>query len=76
MTFGYTLKRQLTRKVGISNALIYLSGDNLWTLGAAAKRHTEPETGMTGNNYNGNADTDNGVQGSRRVYMAGIQVTF
>lgn len=76
LTFGYTLPRQLTRKVGISNARVYLSGDNLWTLGAAAKRHTEPETGMTGNNYNGNADTDNGVQGSRRVYMAGIQVTF
>lgn len=76
LTFGYTLPRNLTRKVGISNARIYLSGDNLLTFGPAAKRHTEPETGVSGNNYNGNADTDNGVQGSRRVYMAGIQVTF
>lgn len=76
LTFGYTLPRSLTRKVGISNARIYLSGDNLLTFGPAAKRHTEPETGVSGNNYNGNADTDNGIQGSRRVYMAGIQVTF
>lgn len=53
-----------------------MSGDNLLTFGPAAKRHTEPETGLSGNNYNGNADTDNGIQGSRRVYMAGIQVTF
>lgn len=76
LTFGYTLPRSLIRKVGISNARIYLSGDNLLTFGPAAKRHTEPETGVSGNNYNGNADTDNGIQGSRRVYMAGIQVTF
>lgn len=76
LTFGYTLPQNLIRKVGISNVRIYLSGDNLLTFGSAAKRHTEPETGVSGNNYNGNADTDNGVQGSRRVYMAGIQVTF
>ena len=76
LTFGYTLPQNLIRKVGISNVRIYLSGDNLLTFGSAAKRHTEPETGVSGNNYNGNADTDNGIQGSRRVYMAGIQVTF
>ncbi len=76
LTFGYTLPQNLIRKIGISNVRIYLSGDNLLTFGSAAKRHTEPETGVSGNNYNGNADTDNGVQGSRRVYMAGIQVTF
>ena len=76
LTFGYTLPKNLTQKIGISNARVYLSGDNLLTFGSAAKRHTEPETGLSGNNYNGNADTDNGIQGSRRVYMAGIQVTF
>lgn len=76
LTFGYTLPKIITQKIGISNARVYLSGDNLLTFGPAAKRHTEPETGLSGNNYNGNADTDNGIQGSRRVYMAGIQVTF
>ena len=76
LTFGYTLPKNLTKKIGVSNARVYLSGDNLLTFGPAAKRHSEPETGVMGNNYNGNADTDNGIQGSRRVYMCGIQVSF
>lgn len=76
VTLGYTIPKLLTQKLGISNARIYLTGDNLCTFGPAAKRHSEPETGVLGNNYNGNTETDNGVQGSRRVYMAGIQVTF
>ena len=76
VTLGYTIPKMLTQKLGISNARVYLTGDNLCTFGPAAKRHSEPETGVLGNNYNGNTETDNGVQGSRRVYMAGIQVTF
>ena len=76
VTLGYTIPKLLTQKLGISNARVYLTGDNLCTFGPAAKRHREPETGVLGNNYNGNTETDNGVQGSRRVYMAGIQVTF
>lgn len=76
VTLGYTIPKMLTQKLGIANARVYLTGDNLCTFGPAAKRHSEPETGVLGNNYNGNTETDNGVQGSRRVYMAGIQVTF
>ncbi|MCD8270600.1 MAG: TonB-dependent receptor [Parabacteroides sp.] len=76
VTLGYTVPRSLTNKIGISNARIYLSGDNLLTFGPAANRYSEPETGIQGNNYNGNADSDNGIQGSRRVYMCGIQVSF
>lgn len=72
---GYTLPKNLTAKVGVSNARIYLSGDNLLTFGPAANRYTEPETGVLGNNYNGNAD-GSGDQGTRRVYMCGIQVSF
>ena len=41
-----------------------------------ASMHTDPETGILGNNYNGNTDTDNGNQSARRVYMGGIQITF
>lgn len=73
---GYTLPKNILQKVGISNVRIYVSGDNLLTFGAAAKRHIDPETGILGNNYNGNAVTDNGVQSSRRVYMGGVQITF
>lgn len=49
---------------------------NLFTFGPAANRHNDPETGLIGNNYNGNANTDNGVQSARRVFMGGIQVSF
>lgn len=73
---GYTLPKNLISKAGISNARIYISGDNLLTFGPAANRHTDPETGVLGNNYNGNTDTGGGDQGSRRVYMCGIQVSF
>lgn len=76
VTLGYTLPKNLIQKAGISHARIYISGDNLFTFGPAANRYSEPETGVLGNNYNGNADTDNGIQGSRRVYMCGIQVSF
>lgn len=72
---GYTLPKSLTAKVGVSNARVYISGDNLVTFGPAANRYTEPETGVLGNNYNGDA-SGNGDQGTRRVYMCGIQVSF
>jgi hypothetical protein len=76
VTLGYTLPNSLVKKAGFSNVRVYLSGDNLLTFGPAAKRYTEPETGVQGNNYNGNANSDSGIQGSRRVYMGGIQVSF
>ena len=76
LTVGYTVPRAITNKLHLSFARIYLSGDNLFTFGPAANRHNDPETGLIGNNYNGNANTDNGVQSARRVFMGGIQVSF
>jgi hypothetical protein len=76
LTIGYSLPKRLLSKVQISNARLYLTGDNLLTFGAAAKRSTEPETEVTGNNYNGSELTDNGYPGTRRVYMGGIQISF
>lgn len=73
LTVGYTLPRVLTQKLHLSYARLYLSGDNLFTFGSAAKRHSDPETELTGNNYNGNSG---GVQSSRRVFMGGIQISF
>ena len=75
-TIGYTLPSRVIKKAKMSNVRFYVSGDNLLTFGTAAKMHTEAETGILGNNYNGNTDTDNGNQSSRRVYMAGVQITF
>ncbi len=76
VTIGYNLPKSLLRKAGISNVRVYLTGDNLATFGPAARRHTEAETEITGNNYNGSELSDNGVQGARRVYMGGIQISF
>jgi len=76
LTFGYTLPANVTRKVGVDKVRLYFSGDNLFTFGPAAKRYSDPETGVSGNNYNGNSEIDNGVQGGRRIYMGGIQITL
>ncbi|MBQ0150539.1 MAG: TonB-dependent receptor [Bacteroidales bacterium] len=76
LMFGYTVPKKAVQKVGLSNLRVYVSGDNLCTLGSAAKRNTDPETGLLGNNYNGNAVSDNGVQSSRRVYLFGVQLSF
>lgn len=76
LTIGYTIPRSSLKKLGVTNARIYLTGDNLLTFGEAARRHSEPETEVSGNNYNGSEITDNGFPGARRVYMGGIQVSF
>ena len=76
LTLGYTLPKSISRKASIENFRIYVTGNNLLTFGPAARRYTDPETGVMGNSYNGNADTDNGIQGSRRLYMCGIQITL
>lgn len=76
VTLGYTLPRNLSQKAGIDRLRLYVTGNNLLTFGPAVKRYTEPETGVQGNNYNGNNDTDNGIQGARRIYMIGLQMTL
>lgn len=77
LTFGYTVPAKLTKKIGVQKLRVYFSGDNLFTVGNAAKHFVDPEqAGVSGNNYNGNSETDNGIQGARRIYMGGIQLTF
>lgn len=76
VTLGYTLPESLLKKVCMSHVRFYLSTDNTLTFGTLAKMHTDPETGILGNNYNGNTDTDNGNMSSRRVYMGGVQISF
>jgi TonB-linked SusC/RagA family outer membrane protein len=76
LVLGYTIPKTVTQKIGISNARIYVSGDNLLTFSPTVKYSTDPETGLRGNDYNGNGDNDSGIQGARRVYMCGLQVSF
>ncbi|MDR3093035.1 MAG: SusC/RagA family TonB-linked outer membrane protein, partial [Bacteroidales bacterium] len=76
VTLGYTLPENFIKRLGISRLRVYITGDNLLTFSETTKNYTDPETGINGNNYNGNADTDSGIQGARRVYMCGLQVSF
>lgn len=76
VTLGYNLPKSVLDRLTLSNVRIFVSGDNLLTFGSAKNRYSDPETGLSGNNYNGSADTDNGIQGSRRVYTGGLQVSF
>ena len=76
LTVGYTLPKNISQKAMVQNLRLYVTGNNLFTFGPAQKRYTDPETGVMGNSYNGNAETDNGIQGSRRMYMVGIQITL
>ena len=76
LTLGYSLPKNVSQRAGIDNLRLYVTGNNLLTFGPAAKRLTDPETGIQGNNYNGNNDTDTGYQGSRRIFMFGIQMTL
>jgi hypothetical protein len=74
VTFGYTLPKSFV--AGLGSVRLWLSADNLFTFGSAARRYTDPETEVTGNNYNGSELTDSGYPGSRRVFTGGIRFSF
>jgi TonB-linked SusC/RagA family outer membrane protein len=76
LTLGYTLPASTLKPLGLSNVRIYLTGDNLLTFSPTVKYHVDPESGLKGSDYNGNGDNDSGIQGARRVYMGGIQISF
>ncbi|MDR0537961.1 MAG: SusC/RagA family TonB-linked outer membrane protein [Tannerellaceae bacterium] len=76
LTLGYTLPSSLLKPLKLSNVRLYLTGDNLLTFSPTVKYHIDPESGLKGNDYNGNGDNDSGIQGARRVYMGGIQISF
>ena len=76
VTLGYTLPKSLVSRAGLGGVRVWLSADNLFTFGSAANRYTEPETEVTGNNYNGSELTDSGYPGSRRVFTGGIKFSF
>ena len=75
LTIGYSIPKSVLTKIGIERARVYFSGDNLLTFGEATKYYTDPETGISGNTYNGNSDSE-GYGGGRRLYMFGVNVVF
>ena len=52
VTLGYTLPRALTSKVQINSLRVFVQGDNLLTIGSAAKRGTDPEQSVSGTTDN------------------------
>jgi TonB-linked SusC/RagA family outer membrane protein len=76
LTLGYTLPKSLLQKADVSNVRLYITGDNLLTFSPTVKYSVDPEQGLRGNDYNGNGDNDSGIQGARRVFMGGIQLSF
>ena len=84
VTLGYNLPRTLSQKLGIVNARIYFSSDNLLTFGKSARRGTDPEITVTGVASDGNTVNIRGTGdpstderwGARKTFTGGIQFTF
>lgn len=51
LTFGYTLPRQLTEKIGIERLRVYFSGDNLFTISGLYKYYKVDPEGLSGQLY-------------------------
>ena len=74
LTIGYTFPKALTRKIQIENFRIYVSGDNLFTIGDATERGTDPSVGLSGRIQNGNES--NQSFSTRKFMNFGLNVTF
>jgi len=67
ITLGYTLPKQLVKKISIENARIYLVGDNLLLL--SARQGLDPRQSFSGNTYTG-------TYSALRTTSVGLTVNF
>lgn len=77
-TVGYTIPLPLVSRIGISNARIFLTGQNLWTYSPMFKitRNLDPEV-IEGGDPEMNPNTGNGMAYPMlKTYTLGINVTF
>lgn len=78
LTIGYSLPTTLISRIGVSNAKIFLSGQNLWTYSPMFKvtRNLDPEV-IEGSDPEMNAGAGNGMSYPMlKTYTLGINVTF
>jgi TonB-linked SusC/RagA family outer membrane protein len=79
LTIGYTLPKNIAKKVNFSNVRIYLSGQNLFYLWSSDYRGINPEARKTsGSNYDSPL-VDGYQRGAfpiQRTYSAGIDISF
>ncbi|TDE17184.1 SusC/RagA family TonB-linked outer membrane protein [Dyadobacter psychrotolerans] len=74
VSLGYSLPKTITDKMRVGNIKFFAQGTNLFTWGAAAKRGSDPETGLNGTVANGtNGD---GAGSIRKSWSFGIQATL
>lgn len=52
VTLGYTVPKSFTSKYGINTLRLFVQGDNLITIGSAARRGTDPEQSISGTTDN------------------------
>ncbi len=69
---GYTLPQQLTNKLYIQKARVYMGVQNLLTI-SAYNKYGDPEVGQGSVLYTG---LDTGRYPMPRTFMAGVNVTF
>ncbi|MCD7848453.1 MAG: TonB-dependent receptor [Parabacteroides sp.] len=72
LTFGYTLPKSITSKVGISNLRFYVSGQNLFTI--TGYSGYDPEVSSRTGNYN--LGFDGGSYPTVRSYTFGLNLTL
>ena len=52
VTLGYTLPKNFTKKFQVNSLRLFVQGDNLVTIGSAARRGTDPEQSISGTTAN------------------------
>ena len=72
LTFGYTLPKSITSKIGIANLRFYISGQNLFTV--TSYSGYDPEVNSQTGNYN--LGYDRGSYPSVRSYTFGLSLTL
>ena len=77
LTLGYTIPRDLTRKIGIQNLRVYFTGTNLWTLTGYTGLNPEVNTSRTSGSYNfPTPGIDRNAYPLAIAYTIGLNVTF
>ncbi|MCD8178469.1 MAG: hypothetical protein LUE98_14030 [Tannerellaceae bacterium] len=68
LTIGYSLPKDITEKFLVNNLRVFIQGDNILTVGNAAKRGTDPEQSISGT-------TDNRFPATKSISF-GLQLNF
>ena len=74
VSLGYSLPKNVVQKLRVGNIKLFAQGTNLFTWGEAAKRGTDPETGLNGTVANGT--NGEGAGSIRKSWSFGLQATL